>query len=128
MPETADLYDRVGLRFTGIPMNYCPRCTEKPNGVFEQAKRPPVPVATSGLGGEGCCVRYVCPTCRLIWDTVWDMAGDFFNTGPFDDDLILAHEGLESHPTGEVPFPAGPKELLRELQSKRQRLHAESGK
>ena len=100
------------VMFTGIPMDYCPRCEKRSREVFEQSERPPVPLAVSGLGTNHCFVRYACPNCRLIWDCFRNMEADDMNQGPFEDEFILWHEGLESHPTGEVPFPAGPKNLL----------------
>jgi hypothetical protein len=123
MPNTrSKAHERI--TFTGIPMDYCPRCKKKPGGVVAQSKRPPVPVAVSGLGTEDCVIRYVCSSCRLIWDCFYDMkdSDDFFNTGPFEDETILWREGLESHPTpgiNGVPFPAGPKKILKDLEAKR---------
>ena len=81
-----------------IPMDCCPHCpTDPPHGM---------PVAATGRPTEG-VVRYVCPQCRLIWDTSWSLGEE-----PFWDHLIPARAKVRSFPQQGIAFPAGPREAL----------------
>ncbi len=75
-----------------------------------------MPVAVAGsLNGEA-VLRYVCPACRLIWDTFWNLgaiAECWPSYGTFEDRFNHSSERLESHEQGGVLYPAGPSELLR---------------
>ena len=99
---------REELRFNVIPMDFCPRCPipAHPDGVHYG-----MPVALAGTLAEP-IVRYVCPSCRLVWDMSWDVAAiaQFFPSyGPFSDTFIRVHEGLEAHRQDGIEMPAGPR-------------------
>jgi hypothetical protein len=64
-----------------------------------------VPVAF-GQSENGVVIRYICPDCRLVWDTGYsnDMAP------LFTDRFVRQREQLKSHPGGGMDWIAGPSD------------------
>lgn len=100
--------DSPMFTFSVIPMDCCPRCRRGTPGSFDLG----VPVAIAPTADGGQVVRNVCPSCRLLWDTSWNVSGDR-GYGPFNDDFIRHAEGVESHPQAGMKFPAGPRAELK---------------
>lgn len=70
-----------------------------------------MPVAFAGPLNDR-IIRYVCPSCRLVWDISWDVAAlaqSFPSYAPFSDTFIRVHEGLEAYCQDGVEMPAGPR-------------------
>lgn len=93
--------------FSIIPLDCCPHCDALP----EERWGIGIPVAISIQGPQRWIVRNTCPTCRLIWDTSWNVSGDEAY-GPFDDGFIRYSVGVRSYPQGASVFPVGPRHLL----------------
>ena len=99
---------REELRFNVIPMDFCPRC---PIAARLDDVHYGMPVALAGPLNDR-IIRYVCPSCRLVWDSSWDVAAlaRFFPSyGPFSDTFIRDHERLEAHRREDIELPAGPR-------------------
>ena len=94
------------FNFSVIPLDCCPRCKQYDGERLGIG----MPVAVAEANGYR-VVSNVCPSCRLIWDTSWNVAGDR-SYGPFEDMFIRSSAGVESRPQGGSVFPAGPRHLL----------------
>lgn len=99
---------REDLRFSVLPMDFCPRC---PIPAHPDNARYGTPVALAGTLKQP-IIRYICLSCRLVWDISWDVAGlanDFPSYRTFSDTFIRDAEGLEAHRQGGIDLPAGPR-------------------
>ena len=99
------------LRFTVIPMDFCPRC---PIPTHPDDVHYGMPVAQAGPL-ENRVVRYVCRACRLLWDMWYDLSGPGVvrpSGGTFSDTFIRDAEGLEARPLGDIDMPVGPRSAL----------------
>ncbi len=103
--------DPDALTFEVLPGDCCPRC---PPAERLADLKIGMPVALSGTPSKG-VIRYVCPVCRLVWDTGWHME-NVRSYSPFSDRFINHREDLESHPTGEILYPAGPRSAFTSAQ------------
>ena len=109
---------RQKLRFAVIPMDFCPRCPSPshPDGVHYG-----MPVAFAGPLDHR-IFRYVCPSCRLVWDMSYDLSGPGVvrpDGGTFSDTFVRDAEGLEAHRQGEIDLPAGPRSAFTQVKERR---------
>ena len=105
------------LVWNPIPMDACHSCfdsggTRREDPLYGLG----FPVAVSGIESnrQWVSVRYICPTCRSVWDCSFDVqAGPLGDLGQFRDRYISGYEeGLRAMPMQDVPFPAGPAKLF----------------
>ena len=86
--------------FSVIPLDCCPRC--KPDD--GERRGIAMPIAIAEANGYR-VVRNICPSCRHLWDTSWDVSGDR-SYGSFQDMFIRSSIGVESHPLDGSVFHA----------------------
>ena len=89
----------AAYEFNIIPSDFCPRCEPTDERLGH-------PVAVAIAGPHRAITRYICPECRLTWDSAQDMNSDEFT--PFRDRFVAKSELIEAHPDGLNWCPARP--------------------
>ena len=102
--------------WTTVPQDGCPFAGNKethPGWHAESVFGVGIPVAVSGIEENRArtLVRYVCPSCRAVWDTTWNCSTNEMGQ-QFGDRFVIYTERFKSPVRGGVSFPAGPSDIF----------------